>query len=96
MRLSSSVLLLLWALSPAVLAGAPKPKTVKVKVHVDSQNGGYEGSRALDGNPGTMWHTQFSDANPAPPHEITVDLGAAYPIKGIAYLPRTGGSNGTI
>jgi hypothetical protein len=96
MRLSTLVWLLLWTLPPVALAGAPKAKTVTVKVHVDSQNAGYDGARALDGNPNTMWHTAFGSVEPRPPHEITIDLGKAYPVKGIGYLPREGGSNGTI
>ncbi|MEE9603155.1 MAG: discoidin domain-containing protein, partial [Thermoguttaceae bacterium] len=71
-------------------------KTVTVKVSVDSEAPGYEGFRALDGNPETMWHTMFGGANPACPHQITVDLGSQYEITGISYLPRVGGGNGTI
>jgi len=68
---------------------------VKVDVIVDSQHPGYEGYRAMDGNPGTMWHSDFS-MNPPTPHEIIVDLGKSYEIAGFTYLPRPGGTNGTI
>jgi len=71
-------------------------KTVLVKVTVDSQHGGYEGYRALDGNPQTMWHTRFNEGETRHPHHITLDLGANYQIAGFGYLPRSGAANGTI
>jgi hypothetical protein len=83
----------LWLLSAAALA---EPKTVTVEVRVDSENSGYEGFRALDGDPNSMWHTDFSFRQTGHPHQITIDLGAAYELSGFAYLPRSGGGNGTI
>ncbi|HYW80552.1 MAG TPA: discoidin domain-containing protein [Thermoguttaceae bacterium] len=71
-------------------------KTVAVKIHVDSEAYNYAGIQAMDGNPSTMWHTEFSGSSPAPPHEIVVDLGAEYELSGIAYLPRPAAGNGTI
>ena len=45
---------------------------------------------AFDGNTSTIWHTRHSQVNPAPPppHEIRINLGAVYDIKGFRYLPR--------
>ncbi|HYW79351.1 MAG TPA: discoidin domain-containing protein, partial [Thermoguttaceae bacterium] len=74
--------------------GGPKP--VAVRVMADSQASGDPAVRALDGNPDTMWHTSFGTDEPRPPHELTIDLGASYEIGGFSYLPRHGGSNGTI
>ncbi len=71
-------------------------KTVAVKVRVNSQASGYEGWRAMDGNPSTLWHTLWGGGEPSHPHEIVVDLGSDYSVSGFAYLPRPGGSNGTI
>ena len=73
-----------------------QPKAVYVQVRVDSEANGYEGVNALDGNPNTMWHTQFRQSNPKHPHEIVIDLGRSYEISGFEYLPRPGGGNGTI
>jgi len=87
------------AVSTALALTVPvrgKPKTVKVKIVVDSEHGGYEGWRAMDGNPQTMWHTAFGGGETKHPHEITVDLGKSYEIAGFEYLPRTGRTNGTI
>ncbi|GAB3797507.1 family 20 glycosylhydrolase [Humibacter antri] len=73
------------------------PKTV---VDVDSQEMDYEktpGADAIDGNSNTFWGTQWYQADPTYPHEITVDLGAGASSCGFSYLPRQGGNmNGTI
>ena len=71
-------------------------KTMMVTARSDSETSGYEAWRAMDGNPQTMWHTDWQFENPAPPHELSIDLGASYEITGFAYLPRPGGGNGTI
>ena len=98
MRLTD-LFLLAAALASAVACppAFAKPKVVKVKVRVSSEASGYEAYRAMDGNPTTMWHTDFGSAEPKHPHEIVIDLGAAYPITGFTCVPRsTGGTNGTI
>jgi hypothetical protein len=46
---------------------------------------------AIDGNPATFWHTQWSTANPPPPHSYTVDLGSPQVITGFTYLSRQDG-----
>ena len=52
---------------------------------------------AIDGSATTIWHTQWSTGNPAPPHTFTVNLGKPQTIGGFKYLPRqSGGVNGTI
>nr|WP_231399157.1 discoidin domain-containing protein [Longispora fulva] len=53
-------------------------------------------TNVLDGNAGTFWHTQWSGANPTPPHEIQLDLGASYSVTNLYYLPRQSGTNGRI
>jgi len=89
-----SALLLAW---PSTGVSAPaKPKPVLVEVHVDSEAPGYEGYRAMDGDPATMWHTDWQDRETRHPHEIVVDLGQSYPIAGFGCLPRKGAANGTI
>jgi hypothetical protein len=50
----------------------------------------------MDGNPESMWHTDFDFQQTPPPHEIVVDLGAPYELSGFAYLPRRDCQNGTI
>ncbi len=43
---------------------------------------------AIDGNPRTVWHSQFSGGLAKHPHELVMDLGAAYEIRGFRYLAR--------
>jgi hypothetical protein len=51
---------------------------------------------AIDGNPRTVWHSQFSGKLATHPHELVMDLGATYRIRGFRYLARQDtGWNGT-
>ncbi|MEZ4866052.1 MAG: putative Ig domain-containing protein [Caldilineaceae bacterium] len=69
-------------------------------ITADSQETQGEDGRAvnaIDGNTNTIWHTEWSVANPPPPHWLVVDLGGAYTIGGFRYLPRQSGAiNGTV
>mgnify|MGYP006281916299 CR=1 FL=1 len=51
---------------------------------------------AIDGNPSTYWHTEWRNNQPGHPHEIQVDLGDTYRLKGFVYVPRQGQSNGRV
>ncbi|HWM74981.1 MAG TPA: family 20 glycosylhydrolase [Nocardioides sp.] len=51
-------------------------------------------ANVLDGDPSTIWHTQYEGAQPGFPHHITIDLGTDYDVTGLEYLPRQDGSNG--
>jgi cytochrome c553 len=84
-----------WIFGAATL-GTAEDKVVTVTVQASSEAPGYEAYRALDGNPNSMWHTDWQYENPAPPHELSIDLGERYEIAGFTYLPRPGGGNGTI
>lgn len=74
-----------------------KPSILEeAKVKVDSEAPGYEGQKAIDGNPATIWHTAWEPA-PAPyPHEFQLDLGKPVRMKGLRYLPRQDMKNGWI
>lgn len=63
---------------------------------VDSQVRGYEASLAVDGRPGTFWHTPWGEGAPEFPHYISFDLNKKRPIAGFIYLPRQDMSNGRI
>jgi len=72
-------------------------RVVHVTVRADSEHHGMEAFRAMDGKPGSMWHSRWRAPMTELPHVIMVDLGAVYEITGFTYLPRAGGSNnGTI
>ena len=83
----------------APAARAVEKLTLKV-VKVDSEEtagGDGRGANAVDGNPNTIWHTQWLDASPAHPHEIILQLDPPCNIKGLTYLPQQDWSdNGTI
>ena len=51
----------------------------------------------LDGDPATLWHSQYKPERLPLPQSITLDLGGVYDVSELAYQPRTdGGLNGTI
>ncbi|WP_436499133.1 discoidin domain-containing protein [Actinokineospora sp. HUAS TT18] len=84
---------------PALPAGSPIPKAGQSVLSVDSFEPGQTGAAAIDGSSSTIWHTAWSQVNPdpAPPHEIQIDLGGQYNVDGLRYLPRQdGGVNGRI
>ena len=72
------------------------PPTVEVILQADSEDDGYEAFRAMDGDPKSMWHTQWRGANPPLPHTLTVDLTDEYEITGFTVTPRTDNYNGVI
>jgi hypothetical protein len=54
-------------------------------------------SNAIDGSTGTIWHTQWLQASPPPPHRIDINLGSPQSVAALEYLPRQDGTlNGTI
>lgn len=62
-----------------------------------SYQSGYPPGNAIDGNPGTLWHTEWSPDRAYPPQSITLDLGGSYNVSGLQYLPRQDGNpNGII
>lgn len=58
---------------------------------------GHEPENLLDGDPKTMWHTNWKTNLQAHPHEVVIDLGKPTTLKGITCLPRQdGNANGLI
>jgi hypothetical protein len=83
------------------IEATPVMDEVKLKfVSVDSEETNGEdghGENAVDGSPGTIWHTQWQGNSPAVPHEIILELPEATVIKAFTYLPRQDESDhGTI
>lgn len=85
------------AVAEAIEDPAGRKKAWKV-VSVDSQEP-EEGpaGNAIDGDPNTYWHTNYSSKETRPPHEIVVDMGSSVPVAAFRYLPRQdGGINGRV
>src|SRR6476620_7558589 len=47
--------------------------------------------RGFDGVTETIWHTQFLNGSPPPPHEIQINLGSSANLNGFVYVPRQDG-----
>jgi hypothetical protein len=85
-----AAVLVVHVMGVAANALAEDPVTLKV-IRVDSQELAGEngsGTNAVDGDPATIWHTQWQDESPAPPHEIVIALSRPCRIAGFTYLPR--------
>ena len=54
----------------------------------DSADSNDRPGNAIDGNPGSLWHSQWDGAAPLPPHSFIVDIGHAAHVRGFRYLPR--------
>ena len=82
----------------ACAAAYAADRVVHVKVRADSEHPGLEAFKAMDGNPGSIWHTLWKPpAAVTPlPHEIVFDLGGVYEISGFTYVPRPNTRNGRI
>ncbi|MGC4044881.1 MAG: glycoside hydrolase family 2 TIM barrel-domain containing protein [Armatimonas sp.] len=50
----------------------------------------------LDGDPGTIWHSQYSPNKAPTPHHLIVDLGVPLSLKAVTLTPRLDGSNGRL
>ncbi len=97
-----------WEIGAYVFTGVaclPIDQTGWELLYVDSEEMGdvdRPATDSFDGNPATIWHTEWSltDPDPRHPHEIQIDLGGFYDICGFRYLPRQeeepGGENGMI
>jgi hypothetical protein len=72
------------------------PLLSRAKVAVDSEARGYEGHKAIDGDPSTIWHTPWGGGAPGYPHDIRIELNEEIDIRGLVYLPRQDMSNGWI
>lgn len=63
-------------------------------VELLGQNGA--AANAIDGDPASIWHTEWSVAVPRPPHSFIVNMGGPHIVGGFKYLPRQDHPNGTI
>ncbi|MEJ8856025.1 PA14 domain-containing protein [Variovorax robiniae] len=78
--------------------GAILPRTGWTAQASSAETAGEAGAaaRAIDGNPGTWWVTQWSAGATPLPHAFIVDLGTPQRLGGFSYLPRPGDTNSTM
>jgi hexosaminidase len=69
---------------------------IKLTATTDSYSPEYPPSHAVDGNPATVWHTEFVGAMPGYPHELMIALETPREIAGITYTPRQDSANGRV
>lgn len=85
--------------NPRINATATFEKIEKVPVQVvfvSSEEPYEEAKYAVDGDPDTYWHTMYSVTVAQYPHWIDLDIRDSANIKGVNYIPRSGGENGDI
>ncbi len=72
-------------------------KDWKIARFSSQSSGQRQAAHAIDGDPKTHWHTSFADKVATHPHELVIDLGDSYTVRGFRYLARQdGGWNGTV
>lgn len=86
-----------WASAAELNIGvAPRlPQSSMTVRFVDSQETAVPGllaTSALDGNPTTMWHTEYVAAEPPHPHWVSLDLGRMASVSCLFHLARQDGS----
>ena len=69
---------------------------LKVTAFDSEQPGEGPAGNAIDGDVNTYWHTNFGNKETRPPHEITIDLGKSYALRGVRYTPRQDSDHGRI
>lgn len=74
----------------------PPPPETFVAVECSSQEPGNEGSKACDGDPMTIWHTQYGVTLGKYPHSVALDLNKVRTLKGITCMARQDGVNGRV
>lgn len=53
-------------------------------------------ANAIDAQPRTFWHSQWSAAQPKHPHALVIDLSGPRKVAGVRYTPRQDSANGRI
>lgn len=75
----------------------PVAKMTPAIVSASSEEPGEgEAQNAIDGDPSTYWHTQYSGATPKHPHSLTLIFETAHTVIGFDYTPRQTNGNGRV
>lgn len=86
-------------LKSACLPGEPLTLTVPrsmLSASANTSNFSHRPMSAIDGNPATLWHSEWKPKDDPFPHEFTLDLGRTLLLKDITILPRQDASTGRI
>lgn len=75
---------------------APVSKIAKPSVQASSSSRSGAPESAFDGDPQTIWHSDYGKKTPKYPHHLTLDFGETRILKGATYVPRINGGNGTL
>lgn len=74
------------ALAPDELDGLARPLCALGRLGgraaASSAEPGHEAALAVDGDPATLWHTEYSKKIPQPPHELTLTMGKTSALEG--------------
>lgn len=79
--------------------GREIPRSDWKVVYADSEElNGDDGNAAnvFDLQYTSIWHTEWQDKGPKPPHQIVIDLGKVYKVSGLKLFPRQDNANGRI
>lgn len=80
-----------------LLALAVRFSGAVVTITADSADANCQPQLAIDGNPSTFWHTEWTPVLAPLPHHVVINLGETLFMNGMTYLPRQDGvSNGNI
>lgn len=77
-------------------AASSQSRRLGATVSADSFSPEYPPEFALDGDPQTIWHTEFVGAMPGYPHEMVIDLGRSADTSAFQYVPRQDAANGRV
>ena len=76
------------------LPGSLPAQGIGDDVTVDTKWTGGIVANAIDGDPNTIWHTEWNGRAPGCPHEIVIDMQREVELAGFRYLPRQDQANG--
>ena len=62
----------------------------------DEPGAGEVAANAFDGDPLTIWHSQWKNASPGYPHFVAGDFGKSITLKGVLLVPRQDQANGRV
>lgn len=84
-----------WTLGGSFDASKALPRA-KWQVMADSFEQAQPPRHAIDGNPSTLWHTEYINNKPEHPHELVINLGEQQTFAALAYLPRQDNNSGRV